>query len=186
MKARTNAQKEETPYSDQLPPDVAEHNLSQAFRKFSHIAMCENFQGLPPATKPNWGADRVALIAGAIVEESEKHVKVRNAKSNRMKSIKRKDLLPCAEVGIAYRETSTGYWFLVTRRTYLGVHVRCVLQDGACICFSRNHICFTHNHICFANNYMCSQHSYICFVHNHMCSQHYYICYSHNYICSWH
>ena len=170
---RKNAEREEEtpwvpPYSDDLPPDLSKHSLSPIFRKVSHILMSENFHGLPPATKPNWGADKVCLIAGKILEEKDTYVKVRNAKSNRTKRIWKKNLLPCAEVGSVYREISTGWWYVVVRRTHLDVHIRCVLTNSKYICFSRNHILFCiqlnlfhtqsylflHNHIWFTHNYI--------------------------------
>ena len=145
VKARTNAQREETPYMDDLPPDVGEHDLSQIFRKLSHMAISKQFTGLPPATKPYWGYCKSALIAGPILEEYDDYVKVRNSKTNRKKNILRKDLLPCAEVGCAYREISTGWWYVVVRRTHLHVHIRCLLTNCEYVCFSYNHICFAYN-----------------------------------------
>ena len=126
----SRSNKTETPYSDDLPPHLPDHDLSQAFQQVPHASMEKRFADLPTPKRPHWAADRVALIAGPVLEVHENHLCVKNKKSGRKKQILRKDLVSVAEVGIAYREKSTGYWYLVTRRSFLDVSLRLVLADG--------------------------------------------------------
>ena len=129
-KKRSREPDAEVPYTDDLPPNPKEHDVSQQSISFTHAQLIKQFD-VADLRKNGWAACTKDLVMGKILEMHEDSIVIKNSQTKRRKTIPRKTSVSCCEVGRVLREKSTGRYFVPTRRDGCRSYLRMVLQDGA-------------------------------------------------------
>ena len=140
-KKRSRAPAKEVPYTDDLPPVLTEHDVSQDSVSFTHRDLAKRFE-VPVLRKNGWVACGKDLVIGRVlkINREAQTIVIKNRATNRNKTIPMKTATVCCDMNVPLREKATGKYFKPVRRDGSLTHLRCVLRDGA-------HLSL-HNHIC--------------------------------------